>query len=217
MTDIAPNPPGSTPNVAHLADWYEKIRNLINNQGITVNYTNITSKPTTFTGYGIATTSLNLAASLTDETGSGAAVFANTPTLITPTLGTPGSGTLTNCTGLPIATGVSGLGANVAALLATFSSANLAAALTDETGAGAAVFADTPTLVTPVIGAATGTSLDLTGNITTGTGTLHKTTANLTNGAAAAAGTLGNAPSAGNPTKWVPIDDNGTIRYIPCW
>ena len=67
-------------------------------------------------------------------------------------LGTPSSGTLTNATGLPITTGVSGLGTNVAAFLATPSSANLAAALTDETGSGAAVFANSPTLVTPVLG-----------------------------------------------------------------
>lgn len=38
-----------------------------------------------------------------------------------------------------------------------------------------------------------------------------------TNGAAAAAGTLLNAPVAGNPTKWIPIDDNGTTRYVPAW
>jgi hypothetical protein len=37
------------------------------------------------------------------------------------------------------------------------------------------------------------------------------------NGAGAAAGTLANAPAAGNPTKWIPIDDNGTTRYIPAW
>ena len=96
-------------------------------------------------------------------------------------------------------------------------SAGLRAALSDETGTGAAVFADTPTLIAPILGAATGTSLGLTGNITTGTGTLHKTSVNLTNGAAAAAGTLLNAPVAGNPTKWIPIDDNGVVRYIPCW
>lgn len=39
----------------------------------------------------------------------------------------------------------------------------------------------------------------------------------LSNGAAAAAGTLLNAPAAGNPTKWIPINDNGTTRYIPAW
>ena len=66
-------------------------------------------------------------------------------------LGTPSSGTLTNCTGLPVTTGVSGLGTNVAAFLATPTSANLAAALTDETGTGAVVFATSPTITTPTI------------------------------------------------------------------
>jgi hypothetical protein len=42
--------------------------------------------------------SANLAALLTDETGSGANVFATSPTLVTPILGTPTSGTLSNCT-----------------------------------------------------------------------------------------------------------------------
>lgn len=74
-------------------------------------------------------------------------------------LGTPSSGTLTNCTNLPVSTGISGLGANVAAFLATPSSANLAAALTDETGTGASVFANTPTLVSPVLGTPTSGNL----------------------------------------------------------
>lgn len=39
----------------------------------------------------------------------------------------------------------------------------------------------------------------------------------LNNGAGAGAGTITNAPTAGNPSKWVPINDNGTIRYIPSW
>lgn len=54
-------------------------------------------------------------------------------------------------------------------------------------------------------------------DITTGSTTLHKTSVALTNGAAAQSGTLTNAPTAGNPTKWVPINDNGTTRYIPAW
>lgn len=49
------------------------------------------------------------------------------------------------------------------------------------------------------------------------TGALIATSAALTSGAGAAAGTLTNAPSAGNPTKWIKINDNGTIRSIPAW
>jgi len=67
-------------------------------------------------------------------------------------LGTPSSATLTNATGLPIGTGVSGLGTGVATFLGTPSSANLIAAVTDETGTGALVFATSPTLVTPALG-----------------------------------------------------------------
>lgn len=111
-----------------------------------------------------ATTSAELAGVISDETGSGALVFANTPTLVTPVLGTPTSGTLTNCDGLPIATGVSGLGANVATWLATPSSANLAAAVTGETGSGALVFGTSPSLTTPDIGTpSAGTLTNATG------------------------------------------------------
>lgn len=65
-----------------------------------------------------ATTSAQLAGVISDETGSGALVFGTSPTLVTPALGTPSSGVLTNATGLPIASGVSGLGTGVATALA---------------------------------------------------------------------------------------------------
>jgi hypothetical protein len=86
-------------------------------------------------------------------------VLLTNATLTTPILGTPQSGTLTNCTGLPVSTGISGLGTSVATFLGTPSSANLRSAVTDETGTGALVFANTPTLVTPVLGVATATSI----------------------------------------------------------
>lgn len=99
-------------------------------------------------------------------------VLLTNATLTTPILGTPQSGTLTSCTGLPIiagttgtlsvargGTGITALGTGVATFLGTPSSANLRAAVTDETGTGALVFASTPTLVTPVLGVATATSI----------------------------------------------------------
>jgi len=70
-------------------------------------------------------------------------------TFVAPILGTPASGTLTNATGLPISTGISGLGTGIATFLATPSSANLATAVTGETGSGALVFGTSPNITTP--------------------------------------------------------------------
>ena len=75
------------------------------------------------------------------------------------------------------------------------------------------------TLTAPTVNGVVGgttTSQTITG-LTLGSTTLLATNVGLTNGAASNAGTLTNAPAAGNPTKWIPINDNGTTRYIPAW
>ncbi len=94
-----------------------------------------------------SSTSADLAGVLSNETGSGLAVFATSPTFTTPLLGTPTSGTLTNCTGLPI-TGIT-----------SSTSAQVATLVSDETGSGSVVLATSPTLVTPVLGTPTSGNL----------------------------------------------------------
>jgi hypothetical protein len=109
----------------------------------------------TMTGSGgevVAVNSGGTALEAITTTGTGSGVRATSPTLVTPNIGTPSAGTLTNCTGLPVSSGMSGLGTGVGTFLAAPSSANLAAAVTDETGTGALVFASSPTLVTPALG-----------------------------------------------------------------
>ncbi len=155
-----------------------------------------------------ATTSSQLKGVISDETGSGALVFATSPTLVTPTIGAasatsvnkvaltaPATGstitvadgktltasntlTLTGTDGSSVAFGAGGTAAYTGGNLSQFAattSAQLASTLSDETGSGAAVFATSPTLVTPALGTpASGVATNLTGlPLTTGvTGTL---------------------------------------------
>ena len=136
-----------------------------------------------------ATTSAQLAGVISNETGSGLLVFGTSPTLVTPALGTPSALVGTNISGTAagLTSGNVTTNANLtghitssgnATTLGSFSSAQLKAALSDETGSGAAVFATSPTLVTPALGTpASGTltnctfptlNQSTTGNATTG-------------------------------------------------
>jgi hypothetical protein len=85
------------------------------------------------------------------------------------------------------------LGTNVATFLATPSSANLAAALTDETGSGAAVFATSPTITTPTIASA------------------NLTTALTLAGAAGTSGQVLTSAGAGLPTWQTPAGPSAFI------
>ena len=105
-----------------------------------------------------ATTSAQLAGVISNETGSGLLVFGTSPTLVTPALGTPSAlvGTNISGTAASLTAGTVTTNANLtghitstgnAAVLGSFTSAQLATALTNETGSGAACFATAPTIV----------------------------------------------------------------------
>lgn len=120
---------------------------------------------------------------VTTSTGSGSVVLSNSPALTTPNLGTPSAVTLTNATGLPLTTGVSGIlptangGTNLSsftsggAVYATSTSALTTGTLpvasggtgvTTSTGSGSVVLNTSPALTTPTVNVTTLSSGSIT-------------------------------------------------------
>lgn len=127
-------------------------------------------------------------------TGTGNAVLATSPTLVTPILGTPTSGTLTNTTGLPLTTGVTG----------TLPTANGGTNLTTFTAANNAVYSTSASVLTagtlPVLAGGTGATTLTANSVLIGNGTSAVT--------AVAPGTTGNLLTS-DGTSWVSTANTG--------
>ena len=148
---------------------------------------------------------------VTTSTGSGSVVLSTSPTLTSPNLGTPTALVGTNITGTAAGLSIGGNAATVttnANLTGPITSVGNTTSVASQTGTGSKFVMDTsPTLVTPILGVATGTSLSVSGQLTstvaTGTAPLVVTSttpvANLSIGGNAATAT--SATTATNATN----------------
>jgi len=187
--------PSSTTSLSEGTNLYftdERAQDAVGNAvGTGLTYTDSTGEikvtPNTYDAYGAAGSAQTAAestasgyvsthANLTEAHGATGAVVGTTntqtltnKTLTSPTLTTPALGVATatsvNGTTIPSSKTLV-VTTDKLNVLASTSSSELAGIISDETGTGALVFANTPTLVTPNIGAATGTSLVLSGDLT---------------------------------------------------
>jgi hypothetical protein len=190
-----------------------------------INWSNFSVASTYTAGTGLTLTGTQFSITNTAVT---AAAYGSATQVGTFTVNAQGQLTLAgNTTITPAVGSITGLGTGVATWLATPSSANLAAAVTDETGSGALVFATSPTLVTPILGTpqsgnfSTGTFTWPTFNQNTSgnaaTATLATTATNLAGGAA------GSLPyqSAAGTTAMLGAGSNSQVLTlaagIPSW
>jgi len=183
---------------------------------------------TYFAGTGLTLASNTFSITNTGVTAGTYGSATQTPVFITNAQGQLSS--VTNTTITPAIGSITGLGTNVATWLATPTSANLASAVTDETGSGSLVFATSPTLVTPILGTpqsgnfSTGTftwptfNQNTTGNAATAT--LATTATTATNLAGGAAGSLP-YQSAIATTAMLGIGTTGQVLRVtaglPAW
>jgi hypothetical protein len=168
-----------------------------------------------------AGTGLTLAGTVFSITNTGVPASTYGSATATPVFAVNAQGqitSVTNTTITPAIGSVTGLGANVATFLATPTSANLAATVSDETGSGALVFATSPTLVTPALGT------PASGNFSTGTFTWPTFNQNTTGySAGLSGGATGSLPyqSATNATTFLAAGTNGQVLTlaagIPSW
>ena len=114
---------------------------------------------------------------VTTSTGSGNNVLSTSPVFTTPNIGSATGSISGNAATVTTNANLTGHITSVgnAAVLGSFTSAQLGAALTDETGTGVNVFATSPTLVTPILGSASATALTFSSTSVSGL-TINKLT-----------------------------------------